>query len=504
MACEGREPTFADLNTKANGVCCWLGLVGVKPGDRVLLFGENSDRLVAALFGVVKAGAVFVPVHPDTPSRRIDFILRDCAPKAIVADTALLENNLVTTQQHLGVGLEQDILLTSDNYPETEVSCASISAWSAVDATASGPPTAEATSKDLAAILYTSGSTKDPKGVMEPHRQVLFATSAINSVIGNSSEDVVLCGIPFSFDYGLYQVFLAFQVGAKLILERNLSLPMAIPRLLKSHSVTGFPAVPSVFALLLRSRVLERVSLPDLRYITSTGDVFPASHIRQLRRLLPTTTVFPMYGLTECKRVSIVPRGELEGRESSVGLPLPGTSVSIVDGEGEEVPIGVTGELIVKGPHVMRGYWKDPVETSKRFPFDESTGERCLCTGDYFEMDREGFLYFIGRDGTFIKSHGRKISPAEIENFLCAVDGVSEAAAVGVPDAVLGEAVHVFVSSTKAEELVRLEVGRQCKSGLAPIERPRKIAVLRTPLPRTKNGKIDRKRLKQVAQEASH
>lgn len=494
IVCEGRECTYAHLDMQANRVSHWLRRARVKPGDRVLLYGVNSDHLVTALFGTLKAGAIFVSLHPHTPSRKLEFILRDCTPKAIVADS-----ELVDAHDCLRSGSVRGILLTSNVHPANEVREATVTSWDTLHSLQSSPPDTEVSPDTLAAIIYTSGSTKEPRGVMEPHRQIIFATSAINTVLGNHADDVILCGIPLSFDYGLYQVFLAFQAGAKLILERGFVVPMNIPRLLRECNVTGFPGVPSVFALLLRSRLLERVELPDLRYITSTGDVFPPSHIRRLRELLPHVALFPMYGLTECKRVSIMPRGQLDRRESSVGLSLPGTHVSIVDEHGHKVPPGAVGELVVRGPHVMAGYWNDPVETARRFRRDSSTGETSLYTEDLFRMDKDGFLCFVSRGGAFIKSHGQKVSPAEIESLLYEIDGVAEAAAVGVSDPVLGESVCVFVCLTEPESVTSLDIADRCRHALSPIERPRRIEILDSPLPKTANGKIDRSRLRQMA-----
>lgn len=490
----GSECVYASLDAQANRIGQWLCQAGIKTGDRIVLYGVNSDRLVAALFGTLKAGGIFVPVHPETPYRKLEFILQDCTPSAIVADP-----ELVDAHESLWSGFNRPILLTSSVEPANEVKEATIVSWDMLSSYPSHSPGVYVPPDALAAIIYTSGSTKDPKGVMEPHRQVIFATSAINTVLGNCAEDVILLGLPISFDYGLYQIFLTFQAGARLILERNFAFPMAIPRLLNMHKVTGFPGVPSLFAMLLRSRLLERVSLPDLRYISSTGDVFPPSHIRRLRELFPHTTIFPMYGLTECKRVSIVPQGKLDGHESSVGLSLPGTQVSVVDEDGRASPPGVVGELVVWGPHVMAGYWNDPEGTARRFRRDDSTGEILLYTGDFFRMDRDGFLYFMGRDEIFIKSHGQKVSPAEIETFLCEIEGVAEAAAVGVPDATLGESVCVFVSLVKPGCVTAEDIAEQCKHALSPVGRPERIVLLDSPLPKTSNGKIDRAQLRLMA-----
>lgn len=498
LICDGREQRYRCLDAQANRIGHWLRQSGVAPKDRVLLFGPNQDRLVAALFGILKAGATCVPVHPQTPTRKLEFILQDCSPKAIVTDSQLLD-----AHQCIGSHCGQAVLLTSDAQPARLIGGASFSSWNALNFLPEYPPDPGATSDDLAAIIYTSGSTKEPRGVMEPHRQILFATHAINAVLQNSADDVILCGIPLSFDYGLYQIFLAFEVGATLVLERDFAVPMNIPRLLRTHNVTGFPGVPSIFALLLRSRLLERVDLPDLRYITSTGDVLPPSHVRLLHELLPHVTIFPMYGLTECKRVSIVPAGQLDGRESSVGLPLPGTQVAVIDTDGREVTPGAVGELVVRGPHVMAGYWNDPVETKRRFRHEQRTAETSLYTGDFLWQDKDGFLFFVGRDGTFIKTHGQKVSPSEIEAFLCEIDGIAEAAVVGVPDQVLGESAWVYVYLSRAGCMTHADILERCKALLSPIERPRHIEILQCPLPKTAHGKTDRGYLRKMAMESS-
>ena len=489
--------TYAELNALARQVACWLQDVGVKPGDRVVLRGANGARLVAAIFGILKAGAIFVPLHPDTPAARIAYVLQNCTPAAFVADSQILLRRESAMGEFGG-----PLLLVSDTIPDCRTRAPNVTPWTVLAHYDGYSWDGLALPTDLAAIIYTSGSAKEPRGVMLPHRQVVFATTAINRVIGNTSEDVILCGLPLSFDYGLYQVFLTFQVGAKLILERDFRLPMVIPRLIREHSVTGFPGVPSLFAMLLQSRLLERIPLPSLRYITSTGDVFPAAHIRRLQELMPHVIIFPMYGLTECKRVSIMPRGKLRGRESSVGLPLSGTSVSVIDEAGQEVPCGAIGELVVRGPHVMAGYWNDPVETARRFRVDVSNGATQLYTGDHFRMDEAGFLYFMGRGEMFIKSRGQKISPLEIESVVYEIDGVNEVAAIGVPDPILGESVYVFVSPSSSSTVDLKRINERCRESLPSAAYPRRVIVMES-LPKTENGKIDRVQLKMLAAEST-
>ena len=486
--------TYAFLEKLSNRFANWLLLSKVKPGDRVLIFGENSFELICAIFGTLKAGAVFIPMHPETPSGKLEYILTDCLPSAILIDPHLRDKHACLKRiKH------KPVLITSGTINEKKDP--GLFSWETLQSFDDKPPPVTSTTDDLAAVIYTSGSTGLPKGVMELHRNIVFAVSAINSILKNNSEDIILNGLPFSFDYGLYQIFLAFQAGAALVVERDFSVPIAIPRLIKMHKVTGFPGVPSIFAMLLRSRLLERIKLPDLRYITSTGDVFPKAYILELQKLFPGVDIFPMYGLTECKRVSIMPMGKLKGHESTVGLPLPGTHVFIINRNGSQVSDGETGELVVSGPHVMAGYWNDPEETALRFRKNVNTGDIELYTGDIFRRKEDGYLYFVGRDETFIKKHGQKISLVEIENIITEFDGIAEVAAVGVSEPEYGESVCVFVSRYESSNLTAKDISEQCRHFLTSIEIPKNIIILDKSIPRNSNGKIDRARLRLIATE---
>ncbi|MCA9731953.1 acyl--CoA ligase, partial [candidate division KSB1 bacterium] len=489
------EYTYSFIDAQSNRISQWLLETGVISGDRVIIYGKNSEQFIVALFGILKIGAAFVPVHPITPIAKLEFILQDCTPKVIIVD-----HDLVVEHSPIKDGCRSVLfMLNSEHSHKTPTN---INTWGDLEFFDDCKPDINITSDDLAAIIYTSGSTKEPRGVKEPHRKIVFATSAINSVIKNRFEDRIFCGLPFSFDYGLYQIFLSFQVGATLILENDFGNPLSIPRILRLYEVTGFPGVPSVFAMLLHSRLLERVELPKLRYITSTGDVFPVPHIRKLKELFPHTTIYPMYGLTECKRACIMQEGEWRTHESSVGKPLPGTRVSVVDEKGGEVSSGNIGELVITGPHVMDGYWNDHLETNRRFRKDKLTGEIILYSGDFFKKDQDGFLYFMGRDETFIKTRGQKVSPAEIESFFCNFQGIAESAAIGIPDPILGESVCVFVSLIEKNSVEIKELFKQCKHALSPAACPKYIIPLKTFLPKTQNGKIDRIKLRSMAMKA--
>lgn len=485
--------TYSSLNMRANQVEQWLISKDIGIGERVLLYSQNNDWLVAALFGIIKLGGIAVPVHPKTPPETFSFIIKDCSPSAIIGNLDLIMPYYAKVDDE-GIPV---LFISSDSFPVAKGENPSL--WDMLSSLPADIPNVVISPDDLALIIYTSGSTKNPRGVMCPHRQVIFSTFAINSILKNSSKDVILCGLPMSFDYGLYQIFLTFQAGGMLILEKDFTFIPGIPRLLKQYNVTGFPGVPTLFATLLRSRMLERVHLPSLRYITSTGDHFSPSYIKKLQDILPKISIISMYGLTECKRVSIMPPELLTDFPLSVGFPLPNTQVLIIDENGKECPTGLEGELVVQGPHVMRGYWNNPSETKLKFRKDETSGISCLYTGDIFYKDNNGLLYFVSRKDYFIKSRGEKISPAEVESFLCGLDGVLEAGVVGVPDALLGESVWTFISVSNIISTDKKEIMNKCVQSLSPASCPDKIILSESPLPKTQNQKLDRIKLRKIA-----
>ena len=301
--------------------------------------------------------------------------------------------------------------------------------------------------------------------------------------------------LPLSFDYGLYQAIMAARFGGALILERSFLYPWAVVNLLREERATGFPIVPTISAILLQMEEIRNEAFPDLRYITNTAAALPVSHITGLRGLFPGADIYSMYGLTECKRVSFLPPAELDRRPESVGRGMPNEQVWLVDEAGEKIeePDRI-GELVVRGANVMQGYWELPEETAARLRPGKWPWEKVLYTGDLFRMDEEGFLYFVSRRDDIIKSRGEKVSPKEIEGVVYAMEGVVEAAVVGVPDEILGEAIKLFVVRREGSAIGEKDVLAHCKAHLEDFMIP-SIVEFRDALPKTTTGKITTKGL---------
>jgi long-chain acyl-CoA synthetase len=363
---------------------------------------------------------------------------------------------------------------------------------------ANGPPAKRRIDIDLAALVYTSGSTGKPKGVMLTHRNMLAAATSVMTFLESRADDVVYNALPLSFDYGLYQALMAAAVGATLVLDRSFTGPKTLSTLAR-YGVTGFPLIPTMLAALLRVD-LRAFDLSRLRYLTNTGAALPAEHIKRLRTTLPDVKIYSMYGLPECKRVSYLPPDQIDARPDSVGRGMPNEEVYVVDADGERVPPGVVGELVVRGANVMRGYWEAPEETAKRLKPGPLPGEQVLHTGDLFHADEEGYLYFVGRREDMIESRGEKVSPREVENVLCNMPEIGEAAVVGVFDPILGQRIKAFVVASPGESVIVPRVVRHCQARLEDYMVPQEIEVCEA-LPKCITGKVDKRALRAMLGE---
>jgi long-chain acyl-CoA synthetase len=488
LVCAGRRLTFAALDDSVNRWAAGLQRLGVVRGDRVAIHLENSIDAVVAIYGTLRAGAVIVPINPTTKSEKLAHILRDCEPAALVSDrraAQVVGEALDIIMMRIAV-----VLAGEPANAEPAARPAAVAFDALLKAGTAQPPDSLRIDLDLAALIYTSGSTGRPKGVTLSHAHIMAATTSINGYLQNTPDDVILDVLPLSFDYGLYQLFLAAQSGASVVLERSFVYPTLMLERIVEERVTALPVVPMIAALLLRHD-LNGWDLAPLRYISNTGAVLPAAHIEMLRQRLPHVRIYSMYGLTECKRVSYLDPGEVDRRPASVGKPMDNVEVFVADENGELKDCGV-GELVVRGANVMHGYWRAPEETDRVLRPGLLPGERILYTGDIFRIDDDGFMYFLHRLDDVIKSRGQKVSPREVENVLHSAVGVSEALVVGVPDPVAGEALKAFVTIAPHATVSEQELLFHCSKHLEDFMVPRSIEIV-PELPHNASGKLARR-----------
>lgn len=468
--------TYGQLMIKAYEFSVFLYKLGIRKGERVLILANNSISTVIAMFGCLYEGIVFVPIHPKTGFEKIMYIKENCDASIMLYDD-LEENVHWYNAFPKGIFSIKNVIF---DFMENKIRTINNNL----------------VPSDTAFLIYTSGTTGYAKGVIEAHESVVFAVNAINKVLNNSYEDIILCGLPLSFDYGLYQIFLACSVGAQVVLMSDFSLPLTIPKILNEMNITGFPLVPSIATLLIHSGLLTRVSLPKLRYITSTGDVFPPKYIEYLKELLPKTKIFPMYGLTECKRVSILKPEEWQCYPNSVGRALDGTLAEIWDTKGKKLSSGNVGELVVSGPHVMKGYWNAEEETVARFQLDLNSNQVWLHTNDLFYMNEKGYLFYVARNELVFKTQGHRISAVEIERTISEIDGIIEVAAIAIDDSFKGQKIALMISCTSEEKVTKKQIidvfGKYFLIELSP----ELICIDTKPLIKSFNGKIDREKIK--------
>ena len=465
-----RRVTYGELDRLVDGAAAGLRELGVERGDRVAIVLPNEIEAAIAIYGVLRAGAAFSPLNPTIKHEKLAHVLSNSQAAAVLCDVERAEVVATAVSEAGEIPIVQDVEALARSEGAAPTSPISV---------------------DLAAVIYTSGSTGDPKGVTLTHANMSFAGESIIEYLGMEPSDVVLCVLPLSFDYGLYQLLMCMRLGATLVLEPNFAFPGRVVQLLESENVTGLPGVPTVFQVLLSLRGLADRELPALRFLTNTGAALPKPTVEAIRRTFPNARLFSMYGLTECKRATYLPPDQLEARPTSVGIPIPGTEAWVEDEQGNVAGPSQVGELMIRGSHVMQGYWNDPEATAERLRPGRWPWERVLASGDLFRCDEEGYLYFVGRRDDLIKSGGEKVVPREIEDVLHGADGVREAAVVGIADRLLGQAVHAHVSLRDGAAMDEAALRTYCADHLEDHMVPRRI-VIHDELPRTSNGKIDR------------
>jgi long-chain acyl-CoA synthetase len=500
LVCGDRRATYADVNGGANALAHAFLALGLKRQDRVCMYFDNSVETVMGVYAAMKAAGVFLVVNPGVKGDKLTYILDDCNARILLTGARNLkavEKELVAAKD-----LAHIILVdlpegnTSADYSALFEAGKRVHGLSTLLAThASTLPANPNIDLDLASLIYTSGSTGNPKGVTLTHLNMVTAAHSITTYLKNEPDDIILSCLPLAFDYGLYQVLMAFKFGGTVILEKQFLYPGRYLELIAKEKPTGLPIVPTILAILLNLKDLESHDFSSVRYLSNTAQALPVHYIERMRKVLPAARIYSMYGLTECKRVAFLPPELIDKKPSSVGIAIPNTEVWIEDDAGNRITkAGEPGELMVRGSHVMVGYWNKPEETARCLKPGRYPHERVLKTGDLFKQDEDGHLYFISRRDDLIKTAGERVGPREVENVIYELEQVKEAAVIGVPDDILGQAIKAFVSLRDGAVLTDMEVIKYCQKRLEKFMVP-KYVEFRPELPKTSTGKISKKGL---------
>lgn len=472
-----RRVSYGTFAAQARSFADQLLSNGMQHGDRVAIVLPNRIEAAVACYGAWLARGVAVPLNVQARARDFGPWLDHSGARFVVHEGS-----------NQDVKIAMDMLETPPHaFPliDNQAICATRETFSS-DGAASYPTSGDG---DLAMILYTSGTTGAPKGVMLSHANLLANATAVAAYLALGQDDSVLCVLPFHYAYGASVLHTHLISGAAVHLAQNLVFPHLIVKDLAQHRITGFSGVPSTFALLLEHVDLGEHDLSNLRYVTQAGGPMTPRLTARLREALPHSRLFVMYGQTEAtSRLTWLPPERLDAKVGSVGIPVDGVAIKVLGEDGAEAAAGETGEVWAHGPNVMLGYWRNAEATQS------TVQDGWLKTGDLGYIDEDGYLFLVGRRSDMIKTGAHRIHPADIEEVIAEIPGVIEAAVVGIDDDVMGQVVKAFVVVERVTTQLSIQIKAHCRARLATYKIPRQIEFVSS-LPKTASGKVQRTRL---------
>jgi amino acid adenylation domain-containing protein len=493
-----RSITYRDLDERANRMANFLLDRGLVRGARVGLYLPKSLDAIVCIYGILKAGGTYVPFDPHAPVARLGYMARDCDMRILLAhsSTGATVGDLV---RH-GAPLETVLIVDGAQEPILEVDGAQVQTGSVLENASAEVPETHVTDRDLAYILYTSGSTGEPKGVMLSHRNALGFVVWAADCVSVRSDDRLSSHAPLHFDLSVFDLFAASYAGASvsLVPAQTAMFPVEVGRFIDEQRITVWYSVPSILTMLAVRGGLTEEAFPGLRTIVFAGEVFPTKYLRMLMGLLPHVEFYNWYGPTEtnvCTWYRVPPLAEGRDEDIPIGRGIANTDVFAVTDDGRVAATGEVGELYVRGPTVMQGYWGDRDRTERVLvanPFGVGAWDRVYRTGDLARMEDSGDYRFLGRRDAQIKSRGYRIELGEIETALNAHPRVLESAVLAVPDEMITNRILAFV--VVQGDAVKRELIRWCAERLPRYMIPEAIEFSET-LPRTSTGKIDRRAL---------
>lgn len=496
---EGGAITYRELNKLSDQLRDRLIELGVCPGDRVGIYLRKSIDTVAAIFGILKAGAAYVPVDPGAPAARCAYIFSDCTVKVILIEDRLIEN--------LSVELEslahRPTLIVLNGTGSGDYLKSALEQSNT--ASPVNPASSELSQDDLAYILYTSGSTGKPKGVMLSHLNALSFIDWCSEVFQPSETDRFSSHAPFHFDLSILDIYVSLKHGATLVLvEEEIGKdPIRLARWIADKRITVWYSTPSILSFLAQYGKLEQYEYPDLRFVLFAGEVFPIKHLRLLKNLLAKPRYFNLYGPTETNVCTYYEVPVAIPAELTKPFPIGKACshykdmIKVVDEQGQEVEAGQEGELIATGPGVMHGYWNLPERTANAY-FVDSAGERWYKTGDVVYEDEDGNYLYVSRRDRMVKKRGYRVELGEIEAGLYKHPNVEEAAVIALSNEESGVQIKAYLSFKGGQQPSRIELKRFCTEKLPTYMIPDFFSFMDS-LPKTSTNKIDYQKLKTMA-----
>jgi acyl-CoA synthetase (AMP-forming)/AMP-acid ligase II len=484
IASRAARLSYAELDRASSRLAAFLRANGVEKGMRVAISSSKCADEVVAIFAIARAGGVLVHINPAFRDEQVQHVIRECEPRAFVFH----RSKASTAARAIESGLAPALLVEIGSGAGADAPAPIYSLHTILDRSphAASEPAAGVEEGDLAAIIYTSGTTARAKGITVTHRILAESSLVSAEVLGNVASDRLISLTPFSFDGALSQLFTATLVGGTLVLQDS-QFPKDVVATLVGERITGFHAVPSFWRMMLdRYPSLGGHQFTDLRYLSLIGETFPEDELMTLKGRLPHVAFYVMYGTTEAFRSTCLAPADFARKRGSVGKPLPGVEIVIVDERGHRTPAGTVGEIVHRGAFVSPGYWRRDGGGTFR--------DGGVHTGDLGVFDDEGYLYFVGRKDSMIKRLGFQVYPEEIEACLAKIDGVALAAVVSTADRAGSARLRAVIVPAAASSLTREEVAGYCRRHLPHYMMPDDIA-FRDAMPTTGTCKIDRARL---------
>ena len=490
--------TYHDLNLLSDQLSHRLIQLGVRPGDRVGIYLHKSIDSVAAIFGILKAGAAYVPVDPGAPPARNAYIFSDCTVKAIIIENQFVEKLCAefVSQNDLPTLIVLDSIGGGNGLK---------SALERANPDNPTPPASFELSLDnLAYILYTSGSTGKPKGVMLSHRNALSFIDWCSEVFEPAETDRFSSHAPFHFDLSILDIYVSLKHGATLVLvEEEIGKdPLRLASWISDKRISAWYSTPSILSFLAQYGKLDQYEFPDLRFVLFAGEVFPIKHLRMLKDIVRKPRYFNLYGPTETNVCTYYEIPASLTADHTKPFPIGEACthyrnmIRVVDEQGQDVGVGQEGELIAAGPGVMQGYWNLPERTSNAFLVD-SSGQRWYKTGDVVVQDEDGNYIYVSRRDRMVKKRGYRVELGEIEAGLYKHPEVKEAAVIATSNDENGVQIKAFLSFKGGQSPSRIELKRFCAEHLLAYMIPDYFSFLES-LPKTSTDKIDYQKLKTI------
>jgi len=490
----GEKISYLELKSESEKIAAWLEFKGFQRGDRIGIHLVKSKYEVAAMFAVIRIGGVFVNIHPGSATSQVEHIANDCALVALISDSVRLDrigeniSNITSLVEVIQVDNKKT------NFNRTLISEINMKRpkkmYSVID-------------KDLAALMYTSGSTGQPKGVMLTHQNIIAGARSVSSYLRNQKNDIVLSILPFSFDYGLNQLTTMFMVGGTLVLLSS-TMPSEIINNVLKEKVTGIALVPTIVNDMVEYLKVSKLSLPSLRYITNSGGRILDSVLKNMKKYFAKVDIVLMYGLTESFRSTWLPPHLFQDKLGAIGIEIPNAEVFVVDSKKGLCGPGVPGELLHRGVHVAAGYWNNTKATKEKFKKNKHLkkligDEIVVHSGDIVKRDDDGILWYVGRTDNLIKVSGFRVSPEEVEKRLLKSGFFLEVYVFGINDDRLGQKLAIISRLDKKINYVEKDFLRWCKNNMPSHQIPSKIFYFDDRFYRNLNNKVDGVKMKKIA-----